>query len=373
MIAPTILQLLPALDAGGVERGTVEIAEAIIGAGGRALVASEGGRLVPELVALGAEHVTLPLASKSPLRLWSNAGRIADLARQRGASLIHARSRGPAWSGWIAARRLGLPFVTTWHGTYSEGFPGKRAWNAVMGKGDRVIAISHFIAAQIEARGAASPSRIRVIPRGVDLRRFDPPSVDPARIAASRAAWEVPEGQQVILLPGRLTRWKGGLVAIEALARLGRPALLVLAGDAQGREGFVRELRARAAELGVATWLRLPGHVTDMPAALLAADLVLHTSIEPEAFGRVVTEAQAMARPIIAADAGAPVETVEEGVSGWRVPPGDTPALAAAIARVLAMPEEARRRVGEAARAGVPTLAAMQRATLDVYRELLAW
>ncbi len=369
MDRPAILQVLPALDAGGVERGTVEIAEAVVAEGWRALVASEGGRLVAELAAFGAQHAVLPLAAKSPIAIWRNAARLARLARETRACLLHARSRAPAWSARLAARRLALPFVTTWHGTYSEGYPGKRLWNSVMGSGDRVIAISRFIASHMEARGV-DPARVSIIPRGVDLRRFDPAKVEPQRVAQMRESWRAGDGP-VLLLPGRLTRWKGAPTAILALARLGPSGTLVLAGDAQGRSGFVAELRAVAVQAGVAERVRIVGHVADMPTALLAADIVLHCSTSPEAFGRVVTEGQAMARPVIAADLGGPVETVEEGVTGLRVAPGDPEALAAAIARVLAMGQDERRALGERARARVPTLEAMQRATLDVYRELL--
>ena len=367
---PAILQLLPALASGGVERGTLEIAEAQVAAGFRALVASRGGRLVPELGALGATHLALPLDAKSPLAVWRNAVRVKAAAREHGVALIHARSRGPAWSGLLAARRLGLPFVTTYHGTYSEGFPGKRLYNSVMARGDRVIAISRFIAELIEARHGTDPARIRVIPRGVDPRRFDPRLVSPERVAAQRAAWQVPNGVPVLLLPARLSRWKGQGTLIDALRNLPE-GVAVLAGDLAGRDAYAGELRRAAATLGVGDRLRFAGHVADMPAALLAADIVIHASTQAEAFGRSVTEAQAMARPVIAADLGGPRETVRHGETGWLVPPGDVHALAAAIRDVLTLPEAARRAVGEAARRDVPTLAAMQEATLATYRELL--
>jgi glycosyltransferase involved in cell wall biosynthesis len=364
-LPPAILQVLPALDAGGVERGTLEIAEAIQAAGYRALVASQGGRLVPALEALGARHFTLPLATKSPLGIWRNAAALTRLTRAEGVAILHARSRAPAWSALLAARRTGAHFVTTYHGTYGEGFLGKRLYNSVMARGDRVIAISRHIAAHIMAtHGAAS----QVIPRGVDLRVFDPARVEPGRIAALRAAWDVAAGAPLILLPARLTRWKGQTVLIEAMAEI-PGAICVLAGDPQGREAYVAELRALAAARGVA--LRIPGHVADMPAALLAADIVVHASIEPEAFGRSVIEAQAMGRVVIAADLGGPRETVTPGVTGWLTPPGDAPALAAQIRATLALPPEARAAMGEAARRSVPTMEAMQAATIALYRELL--
>jgi glycosyltransferase involved in cell wall biosynthesis len=371
-VPPAILQLLPSLVSGGVERGTVEIAEAIVAAGYRALVASAGGPLAAQVEKVGGVHVTLPLATKSPFGILANAGALARLVREEGVAILHARSRAPAWSGLIAARRTGARFVTTYHGTYNEGFPGKRLYNSVMARGERVIAISRFIEEVIRDRHGTDPARIRVIPRGVDPRRFDPATVPLARVTALREAWGAEAGRPVILLPGRMTRWKGQGVLVEALARVPGDALLVLAGG--GKEEVAEELRARAEALGIADRLRLLGHVEELAPVLLAADVVVHASTDAEAFGRTVIEAQAMARPVIASDLGGPRETVEEGVTGWRVPPGDPAALAAALARVLAMPAAERVAIGQAARAVVLrdyTTAAMQASTIAVYRELL--
>ena len=371
---PAILQVLPALRSGGVERGTLEIAEAQIAAGFRAIVASAGGEMVPALEALGARHITLPLTAKTPWAMWRHAAALAALARAEGVALIHARSRAPAWSALMAARRLGLPFVTTYHGAYNEGFPGKRFYNSVMARGDRVIAISHFIADLIRARHGVDEARLRVIPRGVDPRRFDPALVSPARLAALRAAWGVPEGQRIIMLPARVTRWKGQMVLVQAMARLPGNSLALLVGDAAERLAFQAELLSRIESLGLKDRVRLVGHATDMPAALLLADVVVHASTDAEAFGRTVIEAQAMARPVIASDLGAPRETVAEGITGWRTLPGDAAALAAALSRVLAMSDSERAALGARARAAVLsgyTTAAMQAATIAVYQEVL--
>ncbi len=369
---PAVLQVLPALASGGVERGTIEIAEAIRDAGLRPLVASAGGALVAELERLGVRHVTLPLASKSPLAIWRNAAALAALAQAEGVRIIHARSRAPAWSALLAARRAGAAFVTTYHGAYNEGLPGKRLYNSVMARGDRVIAISGFIAELVQARHGVPADRIRLIPRGVDPRRFDPALVDPAAVAAQRAAWGAAPGDAVLLLPARLTRWKGQAVLLRALALLPGNTRVVLAGG--GRDGYLRELQELAAQLGVAGQLRLLGHVPELALAMAAADVVVHASTDAEAFGRTVIEAQAMARPVIAADLGGPRETVEHGATGWRVTPGDPAALAAILAQVLALPAEARQAVGDAARQAVLarySTAAMQAATIAVYRELL--
>ncbi|WP_426957281.1 glycosyltransferase family 4 protein [Muricoccus radiodurans] len=370
---PAVLQVLPALVSGGVERGTVEIAQAIAGAGLRSLVASAGGPLAAEVEAVGGRHLTLPLDRKSPAALLSNAAALRRIVRAEGVRILHARSRFPAWSALMAARATGASFVTTYHGTYNEGFPGKRLYNSVMARGDRVIAISEHIAEVVRTRHGVGPDRLRVIPRGVDPVRFDPDTVAPDRIEALRRAWSLPPGRPVILLPARLTRWKGQGVLLRAVAGWPEPRpVVVLAGDAQGRDAYVAELRAEAGDLGVD--VRLPGPVSDMAAAFLAADLVIHASTEAEAFGRTVIEAQAMGRPVIASDLGGPRETVEEGVTGWRVPPGDDRALAGAIARALAMPPDVRHAMDAATRAAVLaryTTRAMQDGTLAVYRELL--
>ncbi|SHK22696.1 Glycosyltransferase involved in cell wall bisynthesis [Roseomonas rosea] len=369
---PPVLQVLPALGQGGVERGTVEIARSLVEAGGRAVVASAGGPMVAELEAAGARHVVLPLDRKSPSALVANAGALARLAREEGVAIIHARSRFPAWSALMAARRAGVHFVTTYHGSYNEGFPGKRFYNSVMARGERVIAISEHIAALVRERHGVPAERLRVIPRGVDPVRFDPAAVEAARVEGLRRGWGLPEGRPVLLLPARLTRWKGQAVLLRAVALLEEPRpVVVFAGDAQGREAYRAELEALAVESGVV--LRLAGAVADMPAALALADVVVHASTDAEAFGRTVIEAQAMGRPVIASDLGAPRETVEEGVTGWRVAPGDPAALARAISHALAQPAAARVAMGEAARAAVLaryTTRAMQEATLALYREV---
>lgn len=366
--------MLPSLVSGGVERGTLEIAEAQIAAGMRAIVASAGGPLVPALEALGARHITLPLGTKSPLGIWHNAARLAEVVNAEGIRILHARSRAPAWSAMLAARRTGARFVTTYHGTYNEGLPGKRLYNSVMARGDRVIAISRFIAGVVRERHGVGDDRLRIIPRGIDERRFDPAVVSPDRVAALRAVWGVVPGRPVVMLPARVTRWKGQGVLVEAMARLPGDAQALLVGDAGAKPAFEEELRARIAALGLAGRVRLVGHAADVPAALLLADVVVHASTDAEAFGRTVIEAQAMERCVIASDLGGPTETVEQGVTGWRVPPGDPVALAEAMARVLAMAPTERAAAGARARAAVLagyTTARMQAATLAVYRELL--
>ncbi len=298
--------------------------------------------------------------------------RSPQLIRDRKVSLVHARSRGPAWSAWLACQRTGVPFVTTYHGTYDENFPLKRQYNAVMARGRIVIAASHYIANLVQTRHGVDPTRIRVIPRGVDPAVFNPDAVSGQRIASIAAQWRLPDDVKTVVLPGRLTSWKGHRVLLDALAILNRSDVMcVFLGSDQGRRGYAQSLERQAQRLGIADRLRLVGHTDDVAAALCLADVVVHASTKPEAFGRVVIEAQAMARPVIAADLGGPVETVRHGETGWRVPPGDPAALAAALRTALDLPEEDRLALGQRARASVPTVRAMQDATLDVYETVL--
>jgi glycosyltransferase involved in cell wall biosynthesis len=370
-----VLQVVPSLGTGGVERSTIEITQAIAEAGSTALVASAGGRMVGQVQRAGGRHITLPLDTRNPISIWRNAARLEAIIRAERVSIVHARSRAPAWSAWLAAKRTGAHFVTTHHGTYTEDLPLKRHYNAVMAKGEIVIAASHYIAELIMTRYGLPPERIRIIPRGVDPARFDPDIVSVDRLVRLERTWRLPDGAITVVLPGRLTAWKGQAVLIEALARLPRQDVIaVLVGADQGRHRYVDSLVQLAASLGVADRLRLVGDCDDMPAALKLADVVVHASTQAEAFGRVVIEAQAMGRPVIAADLGGPVETVEHEVTGLRVPPGDAQALAEAIERMLALNMAERQALGAAARAAVLqhyTVHAMQEATLDVYDAVL--
>jgi len=370
----TVLQALPRLDIGGVERGALEIARAIVEAGGRAIVASEGGRLAGRLTGMGAELAVLPMASKNPLTILANAGRLARLIRAREVDVVHARSRAPAWSAWLAARRTGTPFVTTWHGVYGEKEPFKRLYNSVMCKGRPTIAISQFIADLIRARHGLDPAHLVVIPRGADTAAFAEEAVGAERAVALAHAWGVVEdARPLAMLPGRLSKWKGQADFIAAAARLksrrGPDFLCLIVGE-DGGSGQAARLTAQAAALGAQDVVRLVGPCDDMPAAYKLASVVVSASTDPEAFGRVAVEAQAMGRPVIATSHGGARETVADGKTGWLYPPGDAQALADALDRALSLDASARAHMGMAGRARVAslfTVAAMQRATLRVY------
>jgi glycosyltransferase involved in cell wall biosynthesis len=383
---PTILQIIPELETGGAELSAIEIAGAITAAGGRALVLSEGGRLVPQLTAAGGEFVPFAAASKNPLRLWWNARAIARIAREEGVDLIHARSRAPAWSALMAARRVKLPFVTTYHGAYSEKGRIKRKYNSIMAAGDRVIANSRYTSGLIRSRYGTPEDKIRVIYRGVDGGRFDPAAISETRVSALRKVWGLSSDTRIVLNAARLTGWKGQSVIIAAADRLNKGGQLgktaiVLAGDAQGRDGYREKLEREIAAAGLGSIVRLVGHVDDMPAAFKAAHLAIVASTEPEAFGRAATESQVMACPVIATNIGAPPETVlaappglREARTGWLVPPNDAAALADAMAEALSLDTPSRTAMGARAREHVLrsfALSTMRQQTLAVYDELL--
>lgn len=373
---PTVLQVLPSLVTGGVERGTADISAALVQAGWRSIVVSAGGPMVHDIERHGGTHVTLPVDSKNPLVIRRNIERLAEVIRKYDVDLVHARSRAPAWSALYAARRTGKPFVTTFHGVYNATNPFKRWYNSVMIRGRRVIAISEFVGRHIVERYHVMPERVRIIHRGVDFAVFDPARVTQARVIQLAREWRLPDGVPVVMLPGRLTRWKGQLVLIDALAKLGRSDICcVLVGSDQGRTGYRKEIEDHIRGRGLESIVRIVDHCRDMPAAYMLADVVVSASTDPEAFGRVVAEAQAMGRPVVAPDHGAAPEIILAGETGWLFPKSDSAALARALDTALKLDadeREARARTATEHVRGRFTRTGMCEATLGVYSEVLA-
>ena len=381
----TILQIIPRLDTGGAERTTIDVAAALARAGARALVASEGGRLVSELQAVGGVLVPFPAGTKNPLAMMLNARRLARLVIAERVDLVHARSRAPAWVALGACRIAQRPLVTTFHGAYSGRSALKLAYNSVMARGDFVIANSEYIADTIARLYPDARPRLRIIHRGVDFTKFAPDMVDAARVAKLRESWGVALHDRIVLLAARLTGWKGQKTLIEAARLLQAGGLsgvrYVLAGDSQGRDAYVRELDSLIEKGGLREIVLRVGHCADMPAALLAASVVAVPSTEPEAFGRTAVEAQAMGALVVVSDLGAVPETVlapphvtPDARTGWRVPAGDAPALADALKGALSLGASAREATIKRARSHVEgkfSLEHMLRSTLDVYGEAL--
>ncbi len=378
--ALTILQVIPELETGGAERSTIDIAKALVASGGKAIIATRGGRLARELEATGAFLARMPVHSKNPATMALNVRRLRKLIRRHNVDIVHARSRAPAWSALAAARAERVPFITTYHGTYNGKTFFKRFYNSSMVRGDKVIANSQFIADIIANEHPKARERVCVIHRGTDIETFSLSNVSEERKAALAQAWNISDRQKpLILLPGRLTRWKGQLVFLNALAILMERGvtdfIAVLAGDAQGRDNYVSELWRAIDEHGLRAQVRLVGHCEDMPAACALADMVVSPAIEPEAFGRIAIEAQAMERPVIVADHGGACETIiadDHKRTGWRVTPNDPEALADAMKTVLSLSPEDRADLQARARTQSRrfSLSVMCDRTLDLYREV---
>lgn len=363
----TVVQLIPALAAGGAERSTLEIAQALVRRGDRAVVVSAGGRLVTALEALGAEHVTLDIGRKSPWTL-RHVVTLRALFRRLRPDIVHARSRLPGWLGWWALRTLPPPrpvFVTTVHGLNSPG-----RYSAILTRGARVICVSETVRAHVRRHYAAvADERLVVVPRGIDPSDFPAGArPDAAWRAAFASAHAALQGRPLLLLPGRGTRLKGHAVAVRLLARLAREhgidaGLWLLGAVEPGRERYLDELRAAAETLGVAGRVVFSPPRADVRDCYGAADVVLQLSTKPEAFGRTVIEALAVGIPVVGFAHGGVGELLGELFPAGAVPPDDEVALADRVAAVLRAPTAV----------AVPpryTLAAMQQATLSVYDAL---
>ncbi len=375
----TLLQVVPELETGGAEQTTLDVAQAVVRVGGTALVATRGGRMTARLEADGGRLALMPVQSKNPITMLGNAARLIALIREENVSIVHVRSRAPAFSALWAAHVTRTPFVATYHGIYKAQSGLKRWYNAVMTRGDLVIANSDYTRDHVVAEHHVAAEKLVTIPRGVDLERFDPSRVTPERISALRDAWHVPQDDRtIILLAGRLTRIKGHLTIVEAARRLaaqGRHDFLILfAGDDQGRTGYAAEVEAAIKTAGLGDSVKIVGHCDDMPAAYLLADLAILPTIVPESFGRAAVEPQVMGRPVIASNHGGVTETILDGKTGWLAPVEDPEAWAAALVRAIDFGPGARREMGERGRDRARQLysaEAMCAATLAAYERVL--
>ncbi len=381
----TILQIIPELEAGGAERTTIDIAHGLVQAGARALVATTGGRLVAELQAKGGEWLEFPAKTKNPLRMYWNIRKLTKILHRENVQVVHARSRAPAWVAYFAAKRLGLPFVTTYHGSYSAKSAAKTLYNSIMARGDVVIANSIYTGELIRENHPISNGKIRVIYRGTDLTAFSSSSISSERIAKTRSSWGLIADERVVLLAARLTPWKGQRVLIEAASLLKKRGLTdvvyVLAGDPQGRLSYVKELDDMVLRNGLGGIVRRVGHVDDVAAAVFTASVVTVPSTAPEAFGRVAVEAQALGTPVIVSDLGAVPETVlappsvpAEQRTGWRVMPANPNELADAIEAALSLRPSTREALANRARRHVSQFFSLERMvgdTLDIYAALI--
>ena len=328
----TILQVVPALVSGGVERGTLEIANKIAHSGYNSIVISSGGPLVERLTAEGSLHIDINVASKNPFTIWINAKRIASIIKDYRVDIIHARSRAPAWSCYLAARWTNITLITTFHGVYNFKYFAKKLYNSIMTRGDKVIAVSNFVKEHIIKNYDADDNKITVIHRGVDQNHFAQQNVSEEDQKRFKKKYNVPQNIPVLLLPARMTRWKGQAMLVEALNKIKHLNFYcIMAGDLGKHFSYVQEVKEQVAKYKLQSKVQLFGVEPNMRNLYAISDIVLSTSIEPEAFGRTVIEAQAMEKIVIATKIGGPIETVENGQTGFLVTPGDADDLAQKI------------------------------------------
>lgn len=373
---PSILQILPALNSGGVERGTIEISQAIVKAGWRSVVASSGGSMIAGVAYSGGEHVKLPLKSKNPIQIIKNIKPLVSLIHKYEVDIVHARSRAPAWSAYYAAKIAGVPFVTTFHGVYSSKSRIKKKYNGVMVKGKKVIAVSQYVKEHILRDYDCDPEHVELIHRGADLSLFTPEKVTPGILEELAKSWRLPDDNMpVILMPGRLTRWKGHEILIRALAKLPhRNFLCIICGDDSGHPTYKQEMADLIPSLNLEEYVRMAPNTKFMTEAYALCDMVVVPSTNPEAFGRVPVEAQAMGKLVIATNHGGFTETVIHNESGFLVEPGNVEDLSATLKFALELTPEQRNIMGQNGKQFVHehfSLQKMQQKTLELYESLM--
>ncbi len=359
-LAPlTVLIAVPTLDVGAADAGAFELVRILAQAGHKPIVVSCGGRLVADVTAAGAEFIALDMASTNPIVILRNAAVLARLVRARGCDVLHAHGRAPAWSGYLATRFTGVPFLTSWYKGFREQNFFKRLYNSIMVRGDHVIAASEQIAELINDRYATPWDRISVLPGSIDFERFDPAAVSRERVEAVQRSWGVKHDTKVILVVGRILRRKSHHVVVRAVARLKemglKDFLCVFVGEDHGRSHYTGELWDLVLATDTVDVIRMTSGnpPIDLPAAYAAAAVAISAAKQPEGMQRAILEAQAMACPVVVADLGAGPEVVlapptvpEDRMTGLRFAADDDAALAAALLRLFSMPEPARRAIG---------------------------
>lgn len=372
-----VLQVLPELGQGGVELGTVQIAEALTAAGIENYVASAGGRMEYQLERLGVKHFKLPLKTKNPIKMWLNAKKLVKIIKENDINIVHARSRAPAWSAYWAAKKAGVHFVTTFHGTYNLGpHKIKKFYNRVMTYGEKVIAISSHIKNHLMTEYQVPEEKIAFIHRCVDVEKFNPDIVTAERLKNTIEQYDLPTDKKLILLIGRLTSWKGQGLLIEALAKIKQRGDFhcIFTGDDQGRTKYTEGLIAKIKEYGMNGYYTFIRHTDDVPALMKACDIVVSASLEPEAFGRIAAEGEAMGKIVLASNIGGSLDNLKDGITGRHFISGDAEDLAEKLQWALDLPAAEQKKISSAAKNFIKenfTKQIMSDKTLAVYRSLI--
>jgi glycosyltransferase involved in cell wall biosynthesis len=379
----TILQIVPPVAAGGDERATLAVTAALAEAGARPLVASDSGELAGELQAMGGLFVEFPAATKNPLAMTLNMRRLQRIIASEHVDLVHARSRWAAWAAAKACRRAKRPLVTSLHGDGGRTRP-RTSFETAVAEGDFIIAPSQYVVRRATGLFPAARLRLRVVRPGLDLMKFQPDRVSGTRVAEIRQAWGVAAHERVVLTPARLAASRGQTTLVEAAALMKGHGLddvrFVLAGHA-ANPAFARELDALAAKRGVRSIVTRVGPAADLPAAFVAAAVVVFPAASADGATRTSIEAAAMGALTVISDVGpareivaAPPYADPEARTGWLAQPSDAAALAATIEAALGLGASAREAVRRRSRIKIAesfSLERMTRDTLNVYIEAL--
>ena len=376
-----ILQIIPNMEIGGAERTVLEITSFLKDTEFSSLVLTSGGKLIGELEKENIEVIKLKIDKKNPYSIIKNFFLFIKIFREKKIDLIHVRSRAPAWSAIFAAKKIGIPALTTWHGHVSNSSFIKKIYNSIMLKGDAVIANSAYTAKRISKIYNIDLNKIDIISRGVNVESFERSKFSNTEISNMRKMWSVDDNKIIILFPARLTRWKGHLVTIEAINLLKKEkffdhVIFLFAGEKAGAENYIKKLNSIITKFKLQENIKLVERIENMPLAYLASDIVLSPSIEPEPFGRIPIEAQAAGKTIIASDHGAVKDTIKNGnnFTGFKVKPNDPQALSIAIKQSITMDKKDLTKMHERAISNVKnnfSLENMCKKTLEVYKRLL--
>ena len=372
-----VLQVIPRLGYGGAETGCYDLAHYLPENNCSSYIVTSGGDLLKHVDKKKVKIIKLPVHSKNPILMIFNTIVLVFIILIFNISIVHARSRAPAWSSWFATKITRRKFVTTFHGTYNFNNPIKKFYNSIMVRSNLVIAGSNFIFSHIKenySKHLDYKNRFLVIFRGINIDYFDPSTTVESEEDELLKNWKIKRGKKIILLPGRLTSWKGQEMFIEALhqvnTELGHEAFYgVILGNDQGRDVYKKKLLRLVEQHRLNNQVRFIEHCNNMPLAYKISDIVISASIEPEAFGRVAVEAQAMKKPIIASNIGGSNETIAKDKTGFLFETGKSYALCRKIIEVLQLDETTLKSMGNEGRKNVTNKFNIEKMCFTTYSE----
>ena len=372
-----VLQVIPKLGYGGAETGCYDIAHYLTENGCKSFIVTSGGELLKFVDKNKVKVFRLPVQSKNPILILINAIILTFIILFNNISIIHARSRAPAWSCLIASKITSRKFVTTFHGTYNFKSNLKKLYNSVMVRSDLIIAGSNFIFSHIKENYSNylnQKKKLLVVFRGINVDYFDPTTKLETEEKKLLKQWEIEKDKKIILLPGRLTTWKGQEVFIEAInlvnIELGYEAFYaVILGSDQGRDLYKKKLIRLSEQYRLTKQLRFIDHCKDMALAYKVSDIIVSASIEPEAFGRVSVEAQSMEKPIIASNIGGSNETVIDEKTGYLFKAGDAKSLSQKILKTLTINETQLKLIGVEGRKNIVQKFNVEKMCFSTYSE----